>query len=60
MMVLPSSRITSYNVCYTKLLRERLAADLKQLCEYQIGLFGGRAPFDRYLFQIMVVRNNFV
>ncbi len=38
---------------------ERLAADLKQLCEYQIGLFGGRAPFDRYLFQIMVVGDGY-
>src|SRR5690606_28799823 len=29
---------------------ERVAADLKQLCEAQIGFFGRPAPFDRYWF----------
>lgn len=37
---------------------ERLARDLKQICEYHIGLFG-EAPFERYLFQTMVVGNGY-
>jgi predicted metalloprotease with PDZ domain len=31
---------------------ERLARDLARVCQCQIDLFGGRAPFQRYLFQI--------
>jgi len=37
---------------------DRLAADLKRICETQINLFG-EAPFDRYLFQTMVVGNGY-
>ena len=31
---------------------ERLARDLARVCQCHIDLFGGRAPFERYLFQI--------
>jgi predicted metalloprotease with PDZ domain len=31
---------------------ERLARDLERVCQCHIDLFGGRAPFERYLFQI--------
>jgi predicted metalloprotease with PDZ domain len=31
---------------------ERLARDLARMCQCHIDLFGARAPFDRYLFQI--------
>ncbi len=38
---------------------ERVAHDLRRVCEWQIDLFGGgpesRAPFERYLFQIAAV-----
>ena len=38
---------------------DRLAADVRRVCQWQVELFGGepspRAPFDRYLFQLMVV-----
>ena len=38
---------------------ERLARDLSRVCQWHVDLFGGAAqsavPFDRYLFQIMVV-----
>ena len=38
---------------------ERLARDLAKVCQWQCDLFGGapgsRAPFDRYLFQVMAV-----
>jgi predicted metalloprotease with PDZ domain len=37
---------------------ERLASDLKRICETQIDLFG-EAPFDRYLFQTMVVDSGY-
>ncbi len=37
---------------------ERLATDLKRICETQIDLFS-EAPFDRYLFQTMVVDNGY-
>ena len=37
---------------------ERLKRDLKQICEYQIGLFGA-APMSRYLFQVMVVDDGY-
>lgn len=37
---------------------ERLARDLKTICEYHIRLFG-EAPFERYLFQTMVVGNGY-
>ncbi len=37
---------------------ERLATDLKPICEAQIDLFG-EAPFDRYLFQTMVVGSGY-
>ena len=33
----------------------RLVRDLKTICEAQIAFFGAPAPFQRYLFQIMVV-----
>lgn len=31
---------------------ERLARDLARVCQWQIDLFGGVPPFDRYLFQV--------
>jgi predicted metalloprotease with PDZ domain len=34
---------------------ERLARDLSRICKWHIDLFGGRAPFDRYLFQVMAL-----
>lgn len=34
---------------------ERLSADLKRLCEYQIRFFGEPAPMERYLFLIMAL-----
>jgi predicted metalloprotease with PDZ domain len=38
---------------------DRLARDLRRVCQWQIDLFGGgapcKAPFDRYLFQIAAV-----
>jgi predicted metalloprotease with PDZ domain len=37
---------------------DRLAADLARVCDWHVRLFagpGGRAPFDRYLFQLTVV-----
>lgn len=37
---------------------ERLARDLTKVCEYHIDLFG-EAPFERYLFQTMVVGNGY-
>lgn len=37
---------------------ERLARDLKKICEYHIDLFS-EAPFERYLFQTMVVCNGY-
>ncbi|MFO7592927.1 MAG: M61 family metallopeptidase [Pseudomonadota bacterium] len=37
---------------------ERLARDLTRICEYHIDLFG-EAPFERYLFQTMVVGNGY-
>ena len=37
---------------------ERLKRDLTRICEYHIGLFG-EAPFERYLFQTMVVGNGY-
>jgi predicted metalloprotease with PDZ domain len=36
---------------------ERIAADLKQICEAQIDFFGRPAPFDRYWFLCFVVGN---
>ena len=36
---------------------ERIAADLKQICEAQIDFFGRPAPFDRYWFLCLVVGN---
>lgn len=37
---------------------ERLKRDLTRICEYHISLFG-EAPFERYLFQTMVVGNGY-
>jgi len=37
---------------------ERLKRDLTQICEYHINLFG-EAPFERYLFQTMVVGDGY-
>jgi predicted metalloprotease with PDZ domain len=34
---------------------KRLAADLRKICAWQIRLFGGRAPFERYLFLVYIV-----
>lgn len=38
---------------------DRLCTDLKAICETQIRLFGGNAPFDEYLFMTMVLDNGF-
>ncbi|WP_267880163.1 M61 family metallopeptidase [Shewanella marina] len=38
---------------------ERLCQDLQKICEYQINLFGGKAPFERYLFLTTVLDNGF-
>ncbi len=37
----------------------RLCKDLKAICEYQINLFGGSAPFERYVFLTTVLGNGF-
>jgi predicted metalloprotease with PDZ domain len=37
----------------------RLCEDLKAICEYQIKLFGGKAPFERYVFMTRVLDNGF-
>jgi len=34
---------------------ERICADLKRVCEHHIRFFGEPAPFDRYVFLVMVV-----
>ncbi|WP_345531107.1 M61 family metallopeptidase [Viridibacterium curvum] len=34
---------------------KRLAADLQKICQAQIDMFGGKAPFSRFLFQVMAV-----
>jgi predicted metalloprotease with PDZ domain len=38
---------------------DRLTADLKRVCEWQLGLFGGDAPFSRYLFQVTAVGDGY-
>ncbi|NHQ88405.1 M61 family metallopeptidase [Iodobacter sp. HSC-16F04] len=38
---------------------KRLKKDLKQICEYQIRLFGEPAPFDRYLFMTMALGDGY-
>jgi len=42
---------------------ERVARDLARICQWQIDLFagasGGRAPFDRYLFQVAAVGDGY-
>jgi predicted metalloprotease with PDZ domain len=38
---------------------DRLAKDLKAICEYQINLFGTPAPFERYVFMTTVLDNGF-
>jgi len=38
---------------------ERLAEDLKVICEYQIKLFGEPAPFERYVFITWAVGNGY-
>lgn len=38
---------------------ERIAADLKVICEYQINFFGMPAPMDRYLFLTWVVGDGY-
>lgn len=38
---------------------ERLARDLKTVCEYHIRLFGEPAPMDRYLFQVMITGDGY-
>ena len=37
----------------------RLKADLIKICEYEINLFGGKAPMDDYLFQVMVTGSDY-
>ena len=34
---------------------KRLVADLKPICQWQIDLFGGKPPMERYLFLVMAV-----
>ena len=34
---------------------QRVVDDLVRICEYEIGFFGKPAPYDRYVFQVMVV-----
>ncbi len=38
---------------------DRLAADLKKICQYQLNLFGAEKIFDRYLFLTTVLGNGF-
>ena len=38
---------------------ERVAKDLKRICEYQIDFFGKPAPMDRYVFLVMVVGSGY-
>ncbi|MBY6185180.1 PDZ domain-containing protein [Marinobacter hydrocarbonoclasticus] len=38
---------------------DRICDDLRKICEYQIELFGGKAPYSRYLFLTQVVGNGF-
>ena len=38
---------------------ERLARDLKRLCEWQITLFGKPAPMERYVFLVMAVGDGY-
>jgi predicted metalloprotease with PDZ domain len=42
-----------------KMNKERLLRDLKIICEAEINFFGGTAPMDRYVFQVMVVGNGY-
>lgn len=37
----------------------RLARDVKIICEWQIDFFGGKAPFDRYVFLVMAVGDGY-
>jgi predicted metalloprotease with PDZ domain len=39
--------------------KERIAKDLKTICEAQIAFFGKPAPVDRYLFMVMVVGDGY-
>lgn len=34
---------------------QRLARDVQRICEWQIDFFGGKAPFERYVFLVMAV-----
>src|SRR5690606_6406720 len=38
---------------------ERLAQDLRKLCEHHIRFFGEPAPMERYLFQVMAVGDGY-
>ena len=38
---------------------ERLARDLKTICEYEIAFFGIPAPMQEYLFQVMVIDDGY-
>ena len=38
---------------------DRVANDLKRICEYQIKFFGKPAPMDRYVFLVMVVGSGY-
>lgn len=38
---------------------ERLVNDVRKVCEWQIGLFGGSAPFTRYDFLTLATRNGY-
>lgn len=38
---------------------DRLTADLKRVCEWQIGFFGAPAPMDRYVFMVTAVGDGY-
>lgn len=38
---------------------DRVAEDLKRICEYQLNFFGKPAPMDRYVFLVMVVDSGY-
>ncbi len=37
----------------------RLSRDLARICDWQVGMFGGTPPFDRYLFQVTAVGDGY-
>ena len=44
---------------YGSIDQSRLAADVRRVCEWQIGLFGGEAPFARYDFLTLATRGGY-